>query len=89
MAMVKKSISITEQQDRWLKARVDKGSYGSESEVFQELILERQLWERDTPEEISAIRAALIEGERSGISERSVEEIWEEAGSRSKSKQQA
>lgn len=79
MAMVKKSISVTDQQDSWIKAQIQSGHYGNESEVVRELIRERQLREQETPEQIAAIRAALIEGEKSGFSERSVDEIWEEA----------
>ena len=77
--MVKKSISVTDQQDRWIKAQIKTGRYGNESEVIRELIRERQLREQETGAEIEAIRAALIEGERSGFSERSVDEIWEDA----------
>ena len=79
MAMVKKSISITDQQNEWIKAQVETGRYGDESDVFQELILERQIQRKDTPEEVAAIRAALIEGERSGISDRGIDEVIEEA----------
>jgi citrate lyase beta subunit len=32
-----------------------------------------------TPAQIEAIRAALIEGEQSGFTDRSVDEIWEDA----------
>ncbi len=77
--MVKKSISLTDQQDSWIKAQIKSGHYGNESEVVRELIRERQLRELETPGEIEAIRAALIEGEKSGFSDRSVDEIWEEA----------
>jgi antitoxin ParD1/3/4 len=86
MPMVKKSISVTEQQDGWIKAQVETGHFGNESEVVRDLIRERQLRELETPEEIAAIRAALIEGENSGISTRSVDEIWEEARQRHRSK---
>lgn len=79
MPMVKKSISVTDQQDRWIKAQIKTGHYGNESEVVRELIRERQLRELETPAEIASIRAALIEGEQSGFSDRSVNEIWEEA----------
>ena len=82
MPMVKKSISVTDQQDRWIKAQIKAGHYGNESEVVRELIRERQLKELETPAEIEAIRAALIEGEQSGFSDRSVDEIWEEARQR-------
>lgn len=79
MPMVKKSISVTDQQDNWIKAQIKTGHYGNESEVVRELIRERQLREQETPAEIEAIRAALIEGEESGFSDRSVDEIWEDA----------
>jgi len=79
MGMVKKSISVTEQQDSWIKAQLKTGHFGNESEVIRELIRERQLREQETPAQIEAIRAALIEGERSGFTNRSVEEIWEDA----------
>ena len=86
MPMVKKSISVTEQQDRWIKAQIKTGHYGNESEVVRELIRERQLRDQETPAEIEAIRAALIKGEESGFSDRSVDEIWEDARQRHRAK---
>ena len=86
MPMVKKSISVTEQQDGWIKAQIETGHFGDESEVVRDLIRERQMREQETPEEIAAIRAALIEGENSGISTHSVDEIWEETRQRHRSK---
>ena len=82
MAMVKKSITVTDQQANWIKAQIESGHFGNESEVVRELIRERQIRERETPDEIEAIRAALIEGEQSGFSNSSVDEIWEEARKR-------
>ncbi|MDA0691086.1 MAG: type II toxin-antitoxin system ParD family antitoxin [Nitrospinae bacterium] len=86
MPMVKKSISITNQQDSWIKAQIESGHFGNESEVVRELIRERQIREQETPAEIEAIRKALIEGERSGFSDRTVDEIWQEARQRHRSK---
>ncbi len=86
MPMVKKSISVTDQQDSWIKAQIKSGHYGNESEVVRELIRERQLRDQETPAEIEAIRAALIEGEESGFSDRSVDEIWEDARQRHRAK---
>jgi antitoxin ParD1/3/4 len=85
MGMVKKSISVTEQQDSWIKAQIQTGHFGNESEVIRELIRERQLRETATPAEIEAIRAALIKGEQSGFSDRSVDQIWEDARQRHRS----
>ena len=89
MAMVKKSISVTDQQHDWIRGQVESGHFGNESEVVRDLIRERQLRERETPEEVAAIRAALVEGERSGISDLSIDEIWEEARARRKAKKHA
>jgi len=86
MPMVKKSISVTDQQDSWIKAQIKSGHYGNESEVVRELIRERQLRDQETPAEIEAIRAALVEGEQSGFSNRSVDEIWEDARQRHRAK---
>lgn len=86
MTMVKKSISVTDQQDGWIKAQIQTGHFGNESEVIRELIRERQIGEQETPAEIEAIRAALIEGEQSGFSDSSVDKIWEEARNRHRSK---
>ena len=79
MGMVKKSISVTEQQDSWIKGQIKTGHFGNESEIIRELIRERQMREQETPAQIEAIRAALIEGEQSGFTDRSVDEIWEDA----------
>lgn len=86
MPMVKKSISVTDQQDSWIKSQIESGHYGNESEVVRELIRERQIREQENATEIEAIRAALIEGEQSGFSDRSVDEIWHEARQRHKDK---
>ena len=75
MKTVRKKIMITEQQDRWIKEQVEAGNFGSEDEVFHDLINERISRESGT----ATIRAALIEGERSGISAATVDEIWRRA----------
>jgi len=74
MAMVKKSITVTEQQEQWLQAQLATGHYASDSEVLRDLIRREQ--KRDS--ELQAIRAALIEGEESGISLLSADEIRED-----------
>ena len=56
MPMVKKSISLTEQQDGWIKAQIKTGHYGNESEVVRDLIRQRQIREQERPVGIEAIR---------------------------------
>ena len=78
MAIVKKSISVTDQQNDWIRAQIEAGHYGNESEVVRALIRERQLREQDTPAAIEAIRAKLLEAEGSGFTKQSAEEILAE-----------
>jgi antitoxin ParD1/3/4 len=62
MGTVRKTITLTEQQDGWIKAQIEAGHYTNDSEYIRDLIRREQ--ERSA--EIDAIRAALIEGEASG-----------------------
>jgi antitoxin ParD1/3/4 len=62
MATVRKTITLTEQQDAWIAAQIAAGSYTNDSEAIRDLIRREQ--ERSA--EVDAIRAALIEGENSG-----------------------
>ena len=83
MPMIKKNITLTDQQDNWIKSQIVSGHFKDESEVIRELIHERQIIENETPEEISAIRSALIEAEesvkREGYSKLTVDDIWKKA----------
>lgn len=62
MATVRKTITLTDQQDDWIKAQVEAGHYTNDSEYIRDLIRREQ----ERAAEIDAVRAALIEGEKSG-----------------------
>lgn len=62
MGTVRKTITLTDTQDNWIKAQIDAGHYTNDSEYIRDLIRREQ--ERSI--ELEAIRAALIEGESSG-----------------------
>ncbi len=62
MATIRKTITVTEQQDQWITAQVQSGRFTNDSELIRDLICREQ--ERST--EIEAIRQALVEGELSG-----------------------
>lgn len=62
MAMVKKSITVTEQQESWIQSQMATGNYGTDSELIREALREKQA----RSAEVEAIRAALIESEESG-----------------------
>ena len=78
MALVKKSITITDRQEQWIRAQVASGVYGSDSEYFRTLI--RQDQERNAT--FRALKEAVQEGVESGVSDRTVREIWAEAEQR-------
>jgi antitoxin ParD1/3/4 len=62
MATVRKTITLTEQQNDWIAAQIALGSYTNDSEAIRDLIRREQA----RGAEIDAIRQALIEGEESG-----------------------
>ena len=62
MSTVRKTITLTEQQDAWISSQITSGRYTNDSEAIRDLIRREQ--ERGL--EIEATREALIEGEQSG-----------------------
>ncbi len=62
MGTVRKTITLTAQQDSWVKAQIDAGHFTTDSECIRDLIRREQ--ERSS--EIEAIRNALKDGEASG-----------------------
>lgn len=62
MGTVRKTITLTDKQDSWVKAQIDAGHYTNDSEYIRDLIRREQ----ERCAEIEKIRAALIEGEASG-----------------------
>ena len=62
MGTVRKTITLTDQPDSWIKRQINTGCYTNDSEYIRDLIRREQ--ERGL--ELEAIRAALIEGEASG-----------------------
>ena len=62
MGTLRKTITLTDQQDNWIKAQINAGHYTNDSEYIRDLIRREQ--ERSL--EIEAVRSALVEGEASG-----------------------
>jgi antitoxin ParD1/3/4 len=77
VATVRKTITLTDAQDDWIKAQVANGDFTNDSEYFRDLIRRDQEKER-------ALKAAIDEGLASGISPRTVDDIWAEAEARYK-----
>ena len=75
MTLVTKTISVTEQQDNWIKAQMKLGNRNDESEFIREMIEEFQLRSQESEQDIAALREALLKGERSGRGSRTPQEI--------------
>ena len=71
MPMIKKSITVTDQQEAWIQSQISAGLYGNDSEVIREALREKQL----RMAEVEAIRAKLIEAEEHGASNKTPEDI--------------
>lgn len=72
------AVTLDDEQDRFVNAQVAADRYASAEEVLREGL--RLLAEREA--ERDRIRAALIKGEQSGISSRSLDEIFDAAMAR-------
>lgn len=71
MSTIRKTITLTDTQNDWIKAQIESGAYTNDSEVMRDLIRKAQAEHA----EIEAIRAKLIEAEQSGVSDRTPEDI--------------
>ena len=69
--IARQSISLTEPNDKWLKAQVDTKEYSSKSELVNDLI--RQA--RGQQKKLDYIRMKIEKAEKSGFSHGSMEEI--------------
>lgn len=78
MTSIRKTISLTSQQDQWVKAQIAAGRFTNDSEYIRDLI--RRDRERNTP--FHLLQTAIQEGLDSGVSERTIPEIAEEAEAR-------
>ena len=65
MATVRKSITLTAQHDDWIKRQIVAGLYTNDSECVRDLIRRAQAQDHD----LLSLRAAVLEGERSGAPE--------------------
>lgn len=78
MGTTRKTITVTEQQDHWIKAQIEGGGFTNDSEYIRDLI------RRDQEEnaKFQALKAAIQEGLDSGASKRTVSQIMEEVETR-------
>ncbi len=78
VAQVKKSITVTDRQEQWIRAQIASGEYGSDSEYVRDLIRRDQ----DQNAAFRDLTAAIQKGLASGMSDKPVKEVWAEAEQR-------
>ena len=77
MGTTRKTITLTKQQDAWIKAQIAAGGFTNDSEYIRHLI------RRDEEQaKLGALKSAIQEGFESGVSDRSVPQIAEAAEAR-------
>ena len=79
---VRKTITLTDKQDTWIKAQIASGDYTNDSEYFRDLIRRDQ----EQNAKFRALKSAILEGLDSGVSNRTVGEIWAAAETRYKAR---
>ena len=72
MSTVRKTFTLTDAQDKWIRSHVANGDYTNDSEYVRDLIRREQERER-------VLVAAIEEGLASGVSSRDIDDIWAEA----------
>ena len=81
MGTTRKTITVTDQQDTWIKARIASGDFTNDSEYIRDLIRRDQ--ERNA--KFLALKAAIQDGLDSGTSDKNVPRIMEDVEARLKS----
>ena len=78
MGSVRKTITLTDQQERWVKAQVAVGGFTNDSEYIRDLVRRDQ--EQDAKYQV--LEAAIREGIESGVSDKTVPRIMADVEAR-------
>ncbi|WP_029625381.1 type II toxin-antitoxin system ParD family antitoxin [Sphingomonas sp. PAMC 26605] len=76
--MATMNISLPDQMKAWVEAQAETGQYGNSSDVVRDLIRKAQSREA----KVANMQRLVDEARANGLSNRSVEEIWESAVAR-------
>ena len=78
MSTIRKTITFTGKQDKWIKSQITTGEYTNDSEYLRDLVRRDQ----SKNAKFSALKAAITEGMNSGISDKTVPDIMKEVEER-------
>ncbi len=78
MGTTRKTITLTDKQDQWIKAQIAAGEYTNDSEYIRDLVRRDQ----EDNAKFLTLKQAIQDGLSSGVSDKSVTDIMEEVESR-------
>jgi antitoxin ParD1/3/4 len=78
MATVRKTVTFTEQQDKWIKAQIEAGEFTNDSEYLRNLVRLDQA----NNAKFHSLKTKLIEGLESGVGTKSLPDIMKEVEAR-------
>jgi len=78
MSTVRKTVTFTDQQDKWIKAQIASGEYTNDSEYLRSLVRHDQA----KNSKFISLKAAIQKGLDSGISESSIPDVMKEVEDR-------
>ena len=78
MTTTRKTITLTEDQNTWVKTRVKEGGYTNDSEFFRDLIRK----DRERAEKIAHMQRLIDEAFESGVSDKTPEDVRTEVQNR-------
>lgn len=70
--MATMNISLPDQMKEWIEAQVATGRYANVSDFVRDVVREKQTYEQ----KLENLRAMLKEGEESGVSTKTLDDIW-------------
>lgn len=79
MGTTRKTITVTAQQDKWIKSQIKRGHFTNDSEYIRDLIRRDQ-----DRTQLQVLKDAVQEGLDSGVSERTVPQIMKDVERRLK-----
>ena len=74
MSVIRKTVTFTEQQDKWIKAQIEMGDFTNDSEYLRNLVRQDQA----NNAKFLALKKELIDGLESGVSNKNIQEIMAE-----------
>jgi antitoxin ParD1/3/4 len=72
MATVRKTITLSDTQDAWIKAQISRGAFTNDSEYIRDLLRRDQ----SQQDQLAKLKISIAEGLESGLSDQSLDDIW-------------